>query len=90
MNHPNVFITKIMDCEYIYNFITENRKSILVNGHIYPTLGHNIKGENISHTYFGSNKVIDDLKKINGWSQGFIDLTKGMFHRINGVVASIE
>ena len=38
------------------------------------TLGHEIKDKNARHKYFGSNLVIDDLKRAKGWSEGFINL----------------
>jgi hypothetical protein len=30
---------------------------------ICSTFGHGFSGNNISHDYFGTNKIIDDLKK---------------------------
>jgi len=90
INHPNKFITKVMDCDYIYTFVTENRKPIIVNGNIYTTLGHNIEAEIVSHPYFGTNKVIDDLIKMDGWDYGLIKLNKEMFRRKGGIVYKIE
>lgn len=90
INHPNNFITKVMDCDYIYTFVTENRKPIVVNGHIYATLGHNSEGEIIQHPYFGTNKVIDDLIKLYGWDSGIINLNKDMFHKEDGIVNKIQ
>ena len=90
INHPNKFITKVMDCDYIYTFVTENRKPIIVNGNIYTTLGHNIEAEIVSHPYFGTNKVIDDLIKVDGWDYGLVNLNKGMFRRKGGIVYKIQ
>jgi Mg-chelatase subunit ChlD len=90
INHPNNFITKVMECDYIYTFVTENRKPIVVNGHIYATLGHNSEGEIIQHPYFGTNKVIDDLIKLDGWDSGLVNLNKDMFRREGDIVCKIE
>ena len=79
-----------MECDYIYTFVTENRKPIVVNGHIYATLGHNIEGETIQHPYFGTNKVIDDLIKLDGWDNGIVNLNKDMFRREGDIVCKIE
>ena len=89
INHPNTVITKNIKCDYIYTFVTQNRKSIIVDGYIYATLGHNINGKCIYHNYFGSDKVIADLKLFNDFSKGCITLTKDMFHRKGGLVYKI-
>jgi hypothetical protein len=66
---------------YIYNLVLESQHNVLINGTVVVTLGHDFIGPNISHNYFGSQKVIDDLKKINGWNTGELDLSSYVYLR---------
>ena len=72
---------ELVQCEAMYTFIVENRQHLKIERFVYATLGHNIRGNVIHHDYFGTNKVIDDLKKINTYDQGYVHLTQDMFHR---------
>ena len=70
-------------CEKMYTFIVENRQSVIIENFVFATYGHNLSGEIISHNYFGSEKVIDDLKEYETYNDGIVSLTKDMFHRGN-------
>ena len=70
----------LIDTPYIYSFIVKNRKSVIINEHIYATWGHELRGKVIEHDYFGS-KVINDMKKFSGYESGLISLEAGMFKR---------
>ena len=43
-----------------------------VNGICCATLGHGIKGQNIEHEYFGSERVLNDLKRFENFEMGFV------------------
>ena len=53
-------------------------------------MGHNFKGTSvIEHSYFGSSKIIDDLKTLDGWNEGIVKIgaldrssETGMIHQI--------
>ena len=48
------------------------------------TLGHGIKGDKVAeHEYFGSEKIIKDLKQMPGWTEGLICLKEQAFTRNN-------
>jgi hypothetical protein len=49
-----------------------------------------LAGDIISHEYFGTDKVINDLKKFNAYESGYISLEKTMFHKKNEIVVSIS
>ena len=83
--HPQIF-----NCDAIYTFITSNRWSVIVEGFIFATLGHNLTGEVIRHDYFGTNKVIEDLKEQPSYEEGIVTLTKDMFKRNNDQVYEIS
>ena len=66
----------------MYSFVIKNRQSLLVERHVFATYGHNLfEQEVIRHNYFGTDKIIDDLKKFDSYNQGLIELTQDMFHR---------
>ena len=43
-----------------------------VNGICCVTLGHGLKGENVEHDYFGTEKVVNDLKRFESFEAGFV------------------
>jgi Mg-chelatase subunit ChlD len=59
----------------LYNLVLESGHEVEINGYSVCTLGHGFTdNEVISHSYFGTQAVIRDLKKKNGWMKGFITL----------------
>jgi len=38
------------------------------------TYAHGFKEEVVKHEYFGTNRIIDDLKQMQGWESGYITL----------------
>ena len=69
---------------------------ITVDGYLVPTFGHNVEGDVIGHEYFGSERVIGDLRSIYGYLDGVIYLYPDYFRRdvvsgrVNGIKASVE
>jgi len=60
-----------------YNLVLNGKvKTVVVNGVEAVTLGHGITGKNVEHPYFGTNKVIDSLKRKPGYEDGFVDTRK--------------
>jgi len=53
----------------------------MVNGIECCTLAYGFKGEVIEHEYFGTEKVVQDLKKMEGWNEGFVTLKEKQFIR---------
>jgi len=64
------------NCTAVYNFVLETKHIMIINGIECVTLGHHFEGEVVQHSYFGTNRVIYDLQKLDGWTLGFIELTK--------------
>ena len=62
---------------------------IIVQGFTYATLGHGITGEVIGHPFFGTERVINDLKKFNTYSYGFVNLEKINYKREGEIVTGI-
>ena len=68
------------NCNSVYNLVLDNNHTIVINNCISCTLGHNItENEVITHEYFGTDKVINDLKQIEGFHNGFIELNTDNF-----------
>ena len=83
IGHPD-----IMDCSYVYTCVVKNRNPIIVDDYVFATLDHNMKGNVIEHDYFGTDKVVNDLKSFNTYHTGLVSLTKENFQRemVNGGV----
>ena len=71
---PNTLNETItFDCEYMYNFVLDKDHTIIIGNTICATLGHGIMDNDvIKHDYYGTNKVISDLKTFNGYDNGLI------------------
>jgi hypothetical protein len=66
--------------EYFNFVLEENQSSMFVNGVECICLGHGLQGnETVAHDYLGTSKVLDDLKQMQGWSDGLV--TVGQFER---------
>ena len=67
----------------VYTFIIDSRENIIVEDAIFSTFGHKQEGEIIGHDFFGTERVVNDLKAVKGWSKGIITLTSDRFIRGN-------
>ena len=70
-----------IECEYMYTFILVNRESMLIERSVFATYGHMIEDEIIKHNYFGTDKVINDLKVFPGYNNGLVELRQDNFIR---------
>jgi hypothetical protein len=56
-----------------YNLVLETGHIVELNTHQVVTLGHGFTSNSvIKHPYFGTQAVIDDLKKHPGWESGIL------------------
>ena len=61
--------------DYIYNVVLASGHIMYINDVPVVTLGHHFTDNSvIKHKYFGTNEVIDDLKKIEGFDNGMITI----------------
>jgi hypothetical protein len=77
----NMKTPSLVQCDSMFTFVVENRKSLIVEGFVFSTYGHGLEGDVISHDYFGSDRVINDLRKFNTYEEGYVILDKSMFHK---------
>ena len=54
---------------------------MIINSVECVTLAHHIEGEIVGHSYYGTNKIIEDLKRIKGWDKGLVVLKNRIFIR---------
>lgn len=65
-------------CSAVYSFLleTDDEHVMIINNIECISLAHNIDKPVASHNYFGTNKVVDDLIKMQGWDIGLIEIDK--------------
>jgi len=88
----NVGITRKTWVSAYYNLVLESGHIVELNGFEVVTLGHDFRDNDvISHPYFGTHAVIDDLKKHPHWVGGFIVLDSANIVRSseNGMIQKI-
>jgi Mg-chelatase subunit ChlD len=75
--YPNSIVgSKHTQCDAVYSFVLENRSSIHINGIESATLGHNNTENNvITHEFFGTDRIIESLKKLDQKNDGYITIT---------------
>jgi hypothetical protein len=62
-------------CDMVYNFVLENGTSLPIGPFDAISLGHGIDDDPVAkHEYFGTSKIIQDLKKMAGWNEGLVQL----------------
>jgi hypothetical protein len=52
---------------------------VIVNEVPLILMGHDYKAGILQHDYYGSQKVIQDFEKIQGWTNGYIEFSAGSF-----------
>jgi len=67
-------------CPAVFTFVLENFHILLIDGVECVTLGHDFTDDVVKHPYFGSQRIIEDLKKMSGWSSGLVTVD-GQFVR---------
>ena len=98
--HPilvdGIWVFPIKECfsrhvnlDYIYNVVLEVGHIIILNDISVVTLGHGFTNNDVvKHDYYGTEKVINDLKKMEGWEKGLVNLNQQMV--IRGPTGQVE
>lgn len=62
-------------CDSVFNFVLKQGHVMKIEGIECVTLGHNFTGSTvIEHAYYGTKRVVEDLKKMKGWESGKVVL----------------
>lgn len=54
----------------VYNLVLDRGHVVSVEGWECVTLGHGFNDPIVKHPFFGTQRVIEDLKRTNGWAEG--------------------
>jgi hypothetical protein len=77
----------------VYSFVLEDNHVMIINGVECVTMGHGFKGsEVIEHPFFGTEKVLEELRRMEGWQRGLVELQAGCLVRdpSSGLVVSLR
>lgn len=77
-------VTAVDTTEDIHAVIktASRERAMLINGVEVATLGHDITDDPVvSHSYFGSSRIVDDLRVMRGWNEGLVCLQPGSIVR---------
>mmetsp|Transcript_9257 Transcript_9257/g.11961 ORF Transcript_9257/g.11961 Transcript_9257/m.11961 type:complete len:766 (+) Transcript_9257:83-2380(+) len=62
-------------CDYVYSLVLDNGgNDFLIGNYEAVSLGHNLTEGIAKHFYLGSNKVVKDISRMDGWKNGFVEL----------------
>lgn len=82
---------KIINIDMVYNFILDTKHIITINGTQCCTLAHGFTDNAvISHPYFGTNKIIEELSEIEGWQNGNITISDVDFYNNGDIIVGIK
>jgi hypothetical protein len=82
---------KLSLCDAVYSLVIDQEHIVTINGVKVICLGHGYEEGILKHEYFGTQKVIDDLKSMPGYDEGKITVRSGtMKIGENGLVEKIE
>jgi hypothetical protein len=77
----------------VYNVVLDTGHELTIDDTVCVTLGHGLEGPVVSHAYFGTSRVVDDLRRMRGWDDGLVPLIgtlRGPDGRVCGLVQRPE
>lgn len=95
----NIFEGNVYDSDYMYSFLLESKNgkrspTIIINNYECLALAHNIIDDPVAkHEFFGTEKIVDQLKLCYNWQKGLVTFNSGvnLFSRnIDGIVTSLN
>ena len=95
----NIFESNVYDSDYMYSFLLESKNgkrspTIIINNYECLALAHNIINDPVAkHEFFGTEKIVDQLKLCYNWNKGLVTFNSGvnLFSRnIDGIVTSFN
>jgi hypothetical protein len=83
-----------ISCEEVYNFALDQGHTVLVNNVECVTLGHGFQDDIVRHTYYGTQRVIKDLCRLDSEqnNSGIIEITEEALirNRQTGLVSGLR
>ncbi|CAF0863175.1 unnamed protein product [Didymodactylos carnosus] len=68
-------------CKSVFNLILDSGHIALINGIECVTLGHGFKEEVVAHEYYGTTKVLDDLREFDDFDEGHVMIKRQYIKR---------
>ena len=70
------------ECNAVYSILLKNRhSSIYINGIESITLAHDLHGEVEEHDFYGSEVIVESMKKLSDWNSKIIEVLPTQFVR---------
>lgn len=86
----NQYESQIISCESIITLVIKDHHIVLIDGYQCIMLGHNFSEGILYHPYLGTEKVINDMKKMPGWLNGHIVLQDNYIEKDeNNIISKI-
>jgi hypothetical protein len=83
-----------ISCDAVYNFALDQGHTMLVNDVECVTLGHRFKEDVVRHVYYGSQRVIEDLQRLDleQNNTGFIEIDEAILvrNKQTGLVSGLQ
>lgn len=70
--------TQTIACDAIYNLVVDQEHIAIVNGVEAILLGHAYTEGILAHPYYGSQRVINDLRQMQGFDSGLVIILTNM------------
>ena len=81
----------VRDAAFVYNFVlAPGAASVRVDGVECATLGHGLEGPVIGHPYWGTEAVINDLRRQPGWAAGRVVMPARRASEAKGHLGAFE
>ena len=65
-------LAKMEDCEAVYSVLLDGFHNCMINDIWCIGLGHGYDRGILAHEYFGTERVVDDMRKMKGWDEGCV------------------
>ena len=83
-----------ISCEEVYNFALDQGHTVLVNNVECVTLGHGFQDDIVRHSYYGTQRVIEDLRRLDREqnNSGILEITEEalMRNKQTGLVSGLQ
>ena len=70
----NINNSKLYEQKEVYNILLDSNHTCKINNTWCICLGHNYTQGILKHDFFGTQKVIENMKSLNGWEKGIIEI----------------
>eukprot|EP00811_Abedinium_folium_P012379 NODE_2147_length_2282_cov_14.107193.p2 GENE.NODE_2147_length_2282_cov_14.107193~~NODE_2147_length_2282_cov_14.107193.p2 ORF type:complete len:294 (-),score=90.89 NODE_2147_length_2282_cov_14.107193:394-1275(-) len=73
----DVAAPKEMACDAVYSLVLDGAPAVILDGTPCIALGHGLTEGAAAHSYYGTERVLEDLAAMPGFAAGFVELAPG-------------